>query len=36
MRHLANSKAWKNFDKLHQKFTSKPRNVRFGFISDRF
>ena len=36
MRHPADSKAWKHFDELHQKFGSEPRNVRLGLISDGF
>lgn len=36
MRHPADSKAWKEFDKIHSSFASEPRNVRLCLASDRF
>ena len=36
IRHPANSMAWKDFDKVHPNFASKPRNVRLGLASDGF
>ena len=30
MRHLVDSLAWKNFDKVHPSFAQEPRNVRLG------
>ncbi|XP_042974577.1 uncharacterized protein LOC122306207 [Carya illinoinensis] len=36
MRHLSDSKAWKDFDKKHMPFSTDPRNVRLGLASDGF
>ncbi|XP_020249677.1 uncharacterized protein LOC109827128 [Asparagus officinalis] len=36
MRHPADSKAWKNFNELHESFAEEPRNVRLGLASDGF
>ena len=36
MRHPADSKAWKHFDKEHTKFAKEARNVRLGLASDGF
>ncbi|XP_028095397.1 uncharacterized protein LOC114295370 [Camellia sinensis] len=36
MRHPADSKAWKDFDKKHESFAKDPRNVRLGLASDGF
>lgn len=36
MRHPADSKAWKEFDKIHSSFASEPRNVRLCLASDGF
>ena len=36
MRHPADGKAWKDFDKLHIDFASESRNVRLGLTSDGF
>ena len=36
MRHLVDSLAWKNFDKVHPSFAQKSRNVRLGLASDGF
>ena len=34
--HPADGKAWKQFDEEHKSFSSEPRNVRLGLISDGF
>ncbi|XP_016450659.1 uncharacterized protein LOC107775446 [Nicotiana tabacum] len=36
IRHLADGKAWKNFDSLHPDFSRDPRNIRLGLSSDGF
>ncbi|XP_041000851.1 uncharacterized protein LOC121246677 [Juglans microcarpa x Juglans regia] len=36
MRHLADSKVWKEFDEKHGWFSQDPRNVRLGLVSDGF
>ncbi|XP_020243280.1 uncharacterized protein LOC109821506 [Asparagus officinalis] len=36
MRHPADSKAWKNFNELHESFAKEPRNVRLGLACDGF
>ena len=36
LRHLADSKAWKNFDEIHESFSFEKRNVRLGLASDVF
>ena len=36
MRHLVDSLAWKNFDKVHPSFVQEPRKVRLGLASDGF
>ncbi|XP_042961531.1 uncharacterized protein LOC122296147 [Carya illinoinensis] len=36
MRHLADSKAWKDFDNKHLAFSQDPHNVRLGLVSDGF
>jgi len=36
MRHLADGEAWKNFDSLHEDFSTDSRNVRLGLASDGF
>ena len=36
LRHPADSKAWKNFDELHESFSSEKHNVRLGLASDGF
>lgn len=36
IRHPANSKAWKHFDKTHSSFASEPCNVRLCLAGDGF
>ncbi|XP_068467230.1 uncharacterized protein [Phaseolus vulgaris] len=36
MRHPADGEAWKNFDSLHEDFSTDSRNVRLGLASDGF
>ncbi|WMV33200.1 hypothetical protein MTR67_026585 [Solanum verrucosum] len=36
LRHPADSKAWKEFDKNHQWFAQEPRNIRLGLATDGF
>ena len=36
LRHLADSDAWKNFDKKHVEYALEPRNVRLGLATDGF
>lgn len=36
MRHLADARAWKEFDSLHRDFSKDPRNVRLGLASNGF
>ena len=36
LRHPADGQAWKDFDKLHHDFASKPRNIKLGLSSDGF
>ena len=36
LRHPADSKAWKEFDKTYPNFSKDPRNVRLGLASDGF
>ncbi|XP_074302614.1 uncharacterized protein LOC141634289 [Silene latifolia] len=36
LRHLADSEAWKHFDKLYPSFAEESRNVRLGLASDGF
>ncbi|XP_040994342.1 uncharacterized protein LOC121240884 [Juglans microcarpa x Juglans regia] len=36
MRHLANSRVWKDFDNKYDWFAQDPRNVRLGLASDGF
>lgn len=35
-RHLADSPAWKDFDRRHARFASDGRNVRLGLVVDGF
>uniref|UniRef100_A0A2N9I4P1 DUF4218 domain-containing protein n=1 Tax=Fagus sylvatica TaxID=28930 RepID=A0A2N9I4P1_FAGSY len=36
LRHPADSKAWKTFDKIHESFSLETRNVRLGLATDGF
>ncbi|WMV59292.1 hypothetical protein MTR67_052677 [Solanum verrucosum] len=36
LRHLADSEAWKEFDKNHLWFAQEPRNIRLGLATDGF
>ena len=36
LRHPTDSKAWKNFEEIHESFSSEKRNVRLGLASDGF
>ena len=36
MRHLVDSLAWKNFDKVYPSFAQEPRNVKLSLASDGF
>ena len=36
LRHPADSKAWKEFDKHHEWFAREPRNIRLGLATDGF